>query len=59
MRRNGGSNSAGMFDQMVMLAQLRIINCWLEGDYEGAVERDALFRERILFARARVVQAGC
>jgi hypothetical protein len=43
MRKNGGSNSAGMFDQYRDACAVKDNQCWLKADYEHAVKRDALF----------------
>ncbi len=39
---------------IVMLAQLRIVNAGSQADYERAVKRDALFRSEFCSARVRV-----
>jgi hypothetical protein len=37
MRKNGGSNSAGMFDQYRDACATKDRQCWLEADYERTV----------------------
>jgi hypothetical protein len=53
MRKNGGSNSAGMFDQYRDACATKDSQCWLEADYERTVSV-MLRLQRICSARIRV-----
>jgi hypothetical protein len=50
MRKNGGSNSAGMFDQYRDACATKDGQCWLEADYECTVS--------VMLCSQRICSAG-